>query len=192
MSDNKIILLGGGGHCKAVIDIIEQEGKFKIFGILDLKENIGKKILGYEIIGTDEDLKFLKKDIRNAIITVGHIHTNELRVRLYNYLKSLGYNLPNVISPLAYVSKYAILGEGNVIMHHSLVNTGARIGNNCIINTKALIEHDAIVEDHCHISTGAIVNGGVIVRQGTFFGSNATSKEYVEVVGFVKAGSVVK
>ncbi len=69
-------------------------------------------------------------------------------------------------------------------MHHALINAGAKVGDNCIINSKALIEHDAIVEDHCHISTSAIVNGGVLVRIGTFLGSNATVKQYTEIEGF--------
>ena len=29
------ILIGGGGHCKSVIDVIEQEAKFEIAGIVD-------------------------------------------------------------------------------------------------------------------------------------------------------------
>ena len=77
-------------------------------------------------------------------------------------------------------------------MHDALVNVNAKIGQNCIINSKALIEHDAIVEDYCHISTGAIINGGVLVKSDTFYGSNATAKEYSEVSGFIKAGSIVK
>lgn len=190
--DNRIILIGGGGHCRSVIDVLEQEGRFSIYGIIDIAENIGKEILGYKIIGTDEDLPALRKEVQNALITAGYIRDINLRIKLYNLAESLAYNLPNIISPLAYVSKYAVLGKGNVVMHHAIINAGARVGNNCIINTKALVEHDAVVEDHCHISTGAIVNGGVVVREGTFFGSNATSRQYCEVSGFIKAGSVVK
>ena len=107
-------------------------------------------------------------------------------------LKKIGFCLPTIISPLAYVSKHSFINEGTIIMHQVLVNASVKIGKNCIINTKALIEHDSIIEDNCHISTAAIINGGVRVKEGTFFGSNATSKESIECVGFVKAGSVVK
>ena len=34
----KIILIGGGGHCRACIDVIEQEGRFTIAGIVDVPE----------------------------------------------------------------------------------------------------------------------------------------------------------
>jgi methionyl-tRNA formyltransferase len=96
--------------------------------------------------------------------------------------------LPVIISPRAYVSKYAFIDEGSVIMHDAFINANAKIGKNCIINTKAIIEHDAIIEDNCHISTGSIINGGTLVRKNSFIGSNAMAKEYIEI----KANSVIR
>ena len=177
----KIILVGGGGHCKSCIDVIEQEGKCQIAGIVDTPEKLHQKILGYEIIATDDDLPQLVKEYDNFLITLGQIKSPEKRIRIFQTLKNLGVKLPVVISPLAYVSKHAEIGDGTIIMHHALINAGAKIGSNCIINNKALIEHDAIIGDHCHIATGAIINGGVKVGSGTFFGSNAVCKEYIEI-----------
>ena len=189
---SQILLIGGGGHCKSVIDVIEQEDRFVIAGIIDKKELVGLKVLGYEIIGCDDDLKDLRHHYKYALITLGQLKSPDIRIKLFEMLKASGYELPFVVSPLAYVSKHAKIGAGTVIMHHALINANVTIGQNCIINTKALIEHDASIEDDCHISTGAIVNGGVHVEAGTFYGSNATCKEYIHVNGFIKAGSVVK
>jgi len=188
----KILLIGGGGHCKAVIDIIEQENRYTIAGIIDKKELTGQEILGYKVIGCDDDLKELFKEYKYALVTVGQIKSNSLRVNLFNKLKEIGFILPTIISPLAYVSKYANLGEGTVVMHHALINADAKVDKNCIINSKALIEHDSIVESHCHISTGTIINGGVVVKSNSFIGSNTTTKEYIEINGFIKAGGLVK
>ena len=188
----KIVLIGGGGHCHSVIDVIEQENKYEIIGIVDTKENIGKKVLNYEVIACDDDLETIFQTYKNAVITVGHIKSNELRKKLYTKVKDIGFNLPTIISPLAYVSKYAKVDEGTVVFHQALVNANSKIGKNCIINTKALIEHDVIVEDNCHISTASVLNGGVIVKENTFYGSNTTSKEYIQISGFIKAGSVLK
>lgn len=187
-----IILIGGGGHCKSIIDVIEQENKYKIMGIIDREKNIGNFVLGYEIIGCDDDLSTLFKTCKNAIVSVGHIDSNQLRVTLFQKLKTIGYNLPIIISPLAYVSKHATLQEGTIVMHNALINADTSIGANCIVNTNALIEHDCTIEANCHIATAAVVNGGVIISSNTFFGSNATSKEYIQCEGFIKAGSVVK
>ncbi|WP_157351568.1 NeuD/PglB/VioB family sugar acetyltransferase [Aliarcobacter butzleri] len=188
----KIVLIGGGGHCHSVIDVIEQENRYEIIGIVDTKENIGKKILDYKIIACDDDLETIFLSCKNALITVGQIESNKIRVKIYNKLKKIGFNLPVIISPLAYVSNHSSIEEGTIIMHHALVNVNTKIGKNCIINTKALIEHDCIVEDNCHISTASVINGGVRVKENSFLGSNATSKQSIEIDGFIKAGSLAK
>ena len=177
----EILILGAGGHCRSIIDVIELEDKFRIAGIIDNELPVGSRVLDYEVIGNDNDLENLRSKYEYAIIGVGQIKTPKIRIKLFNLLKGLDFKLPVIVSPRAYVSKYAKIGEGTVIMHDALVNTNAKIGKNCIINTKALIEHDVIIEDNCHISTGAIVNGGTIIRKNTFFGSNAMAKEYIEI-----------
>ncbi|RUM63720.1 MAG: acetyltransferase [Sulfurimonas sp.] len=188
-----ILLIGGGGHCVSVIDVIEQEGRFEIGGIIDRPERIGSIVSGYEIIGSDADLTRLCKHYRHALITVGQIASPTLRISLFEQAKQFGFILPSIVSPRAYVSRHAYVAEGTVIMHDALINANASLGANCIVNTRALIEHDSIVEAHCHIATGAIINGGVTVKQGCFIGSGAVSKEGITIEAYrvIKAGSVV-
>ena len=189
----KILLIGGGGHCRSVIDVIEQEGRFEIAGIIDKPERLGSKILDYEVIGSDDELEKLSKKYQYALITVGQITSPNLRIKLFELAKEAGFILPTIISPRAYVSKHAAIDEGTVIMHDALLNANVTIGKNCIINTKALIEHDSVIEDNCHISTGAIINGGVTVKHNSFIGSGATTRESIIIKenSFIKAGSVV-
>lgn len=189
----KLILIGGGGHCKSCIDVIEQEGKFEIAGIVDKSTN-REELLGYSILSNDEKLPELRLIFDYAFITVGQIKSPLARMRIFEYIKSLGFLLPKIISPRAYVSLHAIIGEGTIIMHDAIVNAGASVGRNCIINTRALIEHDSSVGDHSHISTTAVINGGVTVGQGTFVGSNATTREYTNIheFDFIKAASLFK
>ena len=177
----KIILIGGGGHCKSCIDVIEQEGRFTIAGIVDLPEKKQHNVLGYPVIGADVDLAELIKTFPNFLITLGQIKSPARRIELFNDLMQMGAHFPVIQSPLAYISPHAQVSEGTIVMHHALINAGARVGMNCIINTKALLEHDAVIEDHCHISTGAVVNGGVKIGSGSFFGSNSVCKEYIEI-----------
>lgn len=190
----KIILIGGGGHCKSCIDVIEQEGSFNIEGVLDVKKKVGGKILDYRVIGTDEDIPDLVKDGHLFFITLGHILNAEKRISIFNSLKAMGLKIPTITSPTAYISRTAKIGEGTIIMHHALINSDAVIGSNCIINSKALIEHDAIVNDHCHISTATIINGGVRVGAGSFVGSGATTKQNTSIPSnsFIKANSIYK
>jgi len=190
---DKIVLIGGGGHCRSVIDVIEAEGKYQIAGIVDKAELLGRTVLSYEVIGSDNDLDRLAQDYKYAFVTVGQIKSADLRVKLFEAAKKAGFVVPFIVSPRAYVSKYAFIDEGAVVMHDALVNVNVKIGKNCIINTKALVEHDSVIGDNCHISTGAIINGGVKIENNCFIGSNATTKEYVviEENSFVKAGEIV-
>lgn len=193
MNSIPLILVGGGGHCKSCIDVIEATQLYSIKGIIDLSNKKEDKILDYLVIGTDNDIPQLIKDYNNFLITIGDIGNPSKRVELFELILSFGGIFPIIISPNAYVSKYAKIGIGTIIMHNALVNASAIIGKNCIINTKALIEHDAIIGDHCHISTGSIVNGGTVIGTKCFFGSGAVSKQFINVPdnSFIKANSIV-
>ena len=193
MKKEDIVLIGGGGHCKSCIDVIEEEGKFKIVGIVDFKEKLHQKVFGYEIIAQDEEIKNLVKKCKNFLITMGQIKDAGKRTEKFRQLKSLGVSLPVIISPLAYVSKYADIGEGTIVLHKAFINAGARIGKNCIINTGSIIEHDVVIGDNCHISTNSIINGESSIGEETFIGSNSALSNNIDIVKntVIGAGSVV-
>jgi len=194
METKDLILIGGGGHCKSCIDVIESNSEFKIAGIIDMPQNVGNQVLEYPVIGTNNNLPDLVSKGFYFLITVGSIGAPLIRIELYKIMQSLNGKLATVISSTAHISKYAKIGTGTIIMHHAVINAAAVIGNNCIINTKALVEHDAVIGDHCHISTGSIVNGGTVVGSQTFYGSGAVSKQYITIPegSFIKANSIVK
>ena len=178
---DKLILIGAGGHARACIDVIEQEDQFKVAGLVDKDNSIAPTNIGYPIIGVDNDLESLRKKYTYVLVTVGQIKNPETRIKIYKMLNVLGYQLPVVISPSAYISKHAEIGEGTIIMHGAIVNASARIGDNCIINNKALVEHDAIIGDHCHIATGAIINGGATIGSESFIGSGSVTKQCISI-----------
>ncbi len=184
-----ILLIGGGGHCKSIIDVIENSDDFMIVGILDKEEKIGQKVLGYTIIDADEAVEERVEDGASFLITVGHIQSSMIRERLYRRVKEAGGKLAVLVSPYAHLSDYAHLGEGTVVLHHALVNAGAHIGSNTIINSKALIEHDVWVGDHCHIATGAILNGDCQVGSHTFIGSRATVIQGITIGEHIMVGA---
>ena len=87
----EILLIGGGGHCKSVIDIIEEEGIFHIVGIIDQPKLLGKETLKYKIIGNDADLASLAKKYKYALITVGQVSSPKLRIKLFNLVKKQAF-----------------------------------------------------------------------------------------------------
>lgn len=188
-----LILIGGGGHCKSVIEVAESAG-YEIKGILDMPDEVGKEVLpGHKIIGTDDEIPQYVEEC-DFIITVGFIKNPAIRIKLYNKVKAAGGRLATIIASTAHVSKYAELGEGTVIMHHAFVNAGAKIGDNCIINTFVNIEHDAEVGNQCHISTGTMVNGECKIGENCFIGSQSVCANCIEIASdiIVGAGSVVR
>jgi sugar O-acyltransferase (sialic acid O-acetyltransferase NeuD family) len=181
MDKENLLLVGSGGHAHSCIDVIEEHQQFQIVGLVDAAVNLGSQKLGYAVLGTDDDLMALSLKYKYAMVAVGQIKSASLRIELYEKIIAAGFQLPCIISPLAYVSKHATVGTGTIVMHGAIVNAGATIGKNCIINSKALVEHDACVGDHCHISTGAVLNGNVMVGEGSFVGSGSVIKHGVKL-----------
>ena len=189
---HNIILIGGGGHCLSVIDVVEQEDKYNIKGILD--DTKKGDVLGYPILGNRDLVKELSTEGVFFLITIGQIKSSSTREDIALLLDSCKANLATVISPLAYISKHATIGEGSVIMHNAIINTKAKVGKHCIINTKANIEHNVQIGDFCHISTCATINGDTIVGKRTFIGSNATISNNITIVekSIISAGNFIK
>lgn len=181
MSELPVLLAGAGGHARACIDVIEQEGRFTVAGLVGLAHEVGNLVLGYPILGSDSDLPAMLEDYDHALVTVGQIKTAEPRMRLFDHLERGGCVVPVIVSPHAYVSPHATIGAGSFVMHGAVVNAGAVVGRNCILNSQSLVEHDVVIGDHCHIATAAVVNGGARVGDGTFIGSGSTVRQSVEI-----------
>ena len=181
MSKTPILLVGAGGHARACIDVIEQEGRFAVGGLVGLAHEVGTRMLGYPVLGTDADLQVLVDTYNYALVTIGQIKTPEPRIRVFDLLERSGYALPVIVSPRAYVSSHATLGAGTIVMHGAVVNAGAVAGRNCIINSQSLVEHDVVVADHCHIATAATLNSGVHIGRATFVGSNSSVRQLINI-----------
>ena len=190
MVTRPILLVGAGGHARACIDVIEQDARFVVIGLIGQPHEVGTRVLAYPVLGTDADLPCVLREhaCAAALVGVGQIKTPTPRMRLFDLLEGSGCELPVIVSPHAYVSRHAVIGAGSIVMHGAIVNAGAVIGRNCILNSLALVEHDAVIGDHCHISTGAAVNGGVRIGEGTFVGSHSSVREGLTIGDYCVIG----
>lgn len=189
----KIILVGGGGHCKSIIDSINDLKQFEIVGIVDkrYKECLG---LGINIIGSDEDLNSLyKSGIKNAFIGVGSIGNPNIRIKLYNLLKNLGYGFPTIIDKTAIVSSSAIIEDGVFVGKGAIINVNAVIEKQCIINSGVIVEHDCKINEFVHLAPGVTLSGGIYIGKRTHIGTNSTIIQNINVGNdvIVGAGSVI-
>lgn len=189
-----LILMGGGGHCRSAIDVIEAEGSHRIMGVLEDPAFKGSDVMGYPILGTDDALADLVGHGVGVLVTIGQIKTSKIRERAFAAAKKAGASLPVIVSPNAYCSRHATIGAGTMVMHGAIVNVSCVIGENCIVNSMALLEHDVSIGDHTHIATGARVNGGVKIGPRCFIGSGAVLHHDIEIGerAIIPAGTVVR
>lgn len=195
----ELILLGGGGHCLSCIAAIEaSHASYSIKGILDETLPAGETVFGYPVLGKDRDLPKLASGSANLLITVGQIHTPEVRKRIASEMDALSAStdlsvtFPVVVAGNASVS-HAVLESGTIVMQMAIVNTGARIGEHSIVNNRALVEHGVSVGNFSHIATAAIINGDCRLGNQVFVGSGAVIKQGISIGDgvCVGAGSVV-
>lgn len=190
----KLLLIGGGGHCKSVLDSTRQNTELEVMGIIDMPEKVGTSIVGVEVIGTDSDMeKWFNKGIKHAFITLGSIGDTTLRQKLYEKAKKIGFQFPIIQDPSAIVSNETIIEEGTFIGKGAIINAEVQIGKNAIINSGVIIEHDDVIDDYCHLAPGATLSGNVKIGAHTHLGTNATVIQGIEIGEntVIGAGSVV-
>ena len=181
MSKSKVLIIGAGGHAKSCIEIIEAEDKKEIVGLIGTPEEIGKKILGYEVLGSEKDFVALSDLTTNLILGIGQIKSPNLRIEIKEKFIKEGFIFESVISPVAKISNHAVIGVGTVIMHGVVINAGVKIGDYSIINTGSIIEHDSKIGNFTHISTGVISNGETSIGNNTFIGSGTVIMERIKI-----------
>jgi sugar O-acyltransferase (sialic acid O-acetyltransferase NeuD family) len=189
MDRRKLVLVGGGGHCRSAIDVIESTGKFSIIAILDLPDKLGQPVLSFHINGTEDQLAAFASEGADFAVTIGQTRNAEPRVRAFDKIMAVGGSLPVIASRFAVISVHSVISAGSMVFHGAVVNAGATIGCNTILNTGSLVEHDSVVGDHTHISTRAVVNGGCRIGSRCFIGSGAIIKEGISICDDVVIGA---
>src|SRR5690349_16684474 len=138
----KIIIIGGGGHAKSLINLIQKIKRFNIIGYVDNKDS--GLILGINCLGGKKLLKSIKQKHANisAAIGVGYVQISQKRKKIFDELSLLGFKLPSIVSPDAVINQHVKFGQGTVVFDGSVIGVDTQIGDGAIINTCASIDHD--------------------------------------------------
>ncbi len=189
----KLVLVGGGGHCKSVMDSAKSTNKYEC--IVTTDNTVSEcKFINLNVVGNDDILiKLFDEGYCLGIVTVGSIESTALRRELANKLIEIGFKLETIIDPSATVSNYSKIGNGCFIGKKAIVNADSKIGDNVIINSGAVIEHDCIIGDFSHISVNSVICGGVLIGNDTFIGANSTIIQSVRIGSkcVIGAGSLI-
>jgi len=186
---NKLLLIGGGGHCKSVLDTVLTSYNFDEIGIIEKESGDYASVLGVPVIGCDAELfELYSKGWNHVFITVGSLVDSAARRRIALQLKTIGFDFPVIIDRSAVVSNNAIIGRGTFVGKGAIINAGVIIGENAIINTGAILEHDCKVGDFTHIAGRSILSGMVHVGDDSFIGAGSVIKQGVKVGNRVVVG----
>lgn len=195
MDDNKkLVLIGGGGHCKSVLDSVIRLGCFSEIVITDYAIPAGQTILGRKIVGNDEIfLELYAKGFRYAFVAMGSIESTDKRRAAFLRAERIGFSFPTIIDSSAVVADSAFIGAGVYIGKNAVVNAEAVIGDMAIINTGAIIEHDCKVGKFTHVAVGAVACGNSEIGKDVFVGAKAVIIQGVKVgmKSIIGAGSTV-
>lgn len=176
-----VIILGGGGHARVLIEALIMQG-VNFIGITELKtvpEN--ESIYGIPVIGDDSAVLKYPADEMRLVNGIGSTGRNKKRIQLFERFKEKGYSFYSVFHPSAVISPNAILEEGVQVMAGAVIQAGCKVGRNSIINTRASLDHDCVIGDHVHIAPGATVSGNVRIGTGSHIGAGAVLIQGVAV-----------
>lgn len=179
---SKLVLIGGGGHCKSVIDVAKRMNCFDEIVITDPNLEKGIKVLGCTVSGKDDCLEELyRQGFEYAFVTIGSVKLNPLRERIADKVAALGFSFPVIQDPSAIVSDSAIIEPGTFVGKNVIINAEAKIGKHCIINSGAIIEHECNIGDFSHISVGTTLCGEVRIGKNCMIGSRSTVIQCVNI-----------
>jgi sugar O-acyltransferase (sialic acid O-acetyltransferase NeuD family) len=194
-----IVLVGSSGHAKVVIDIVEQQGLYRIVGLIDAFRAPGATTLGYPVLGRESDLATLayEHDLVGIIVAIGD---NSVRAKVAANVAEICPSLPLVsaVHPAANIGKGTTVGAGTVVMAGAVITSSCKIGRGCIVNTRASLDHDSVMDDfsslapgvttggNCHIghhaavSIGALLCHGIVIGEHSLVGAGALVLKAVE------------
>lgn len=185
-----LVIYGGGGHAKSLIELIQAEAKFSVAGILDDHLAVGSEVLGIPVLGGNGMLTRLKaQGIGRIVNAVGGIGDITPRLRIYSNIRDAGLLVQTVIHPRAYIEKSAKLDEGQQVFFNAYIGSDVKVGFGCIINTGAIVSHDCVLGNYVNISPGAILAGAVEVGERTLIGMGVTINLAVKIGSGARIGN---
>lgn len=189
----KVVILGAGGHAKVLLDALRAQG-INVDGIVDPElaetEKVWREL---PVLGDDEKLLELNPTGFEVVNGVGSLPGSNLRKKLFQQFKSVGFNFRSVIHPSAIIGSGVKLGEGAQVMAGSVIQPDCQVGENTIVNTGAKLDHDCSVGANVHIAPGVTISGNVVIEDGVHIGTGASVVHGVTIgrETVIGAGTVV-
>jgi len=178
----KVVIYGGGGLSKMIIETVRVLGTYQIVGIVDDNIEKGQQVIGSPVLGGPEVLEELyKQGVRIAVNSIGGIGNYQARLKVFHQLAKAGFVCPAIVHPTAHIDPSARLAAGVLVLAQSYVSGNAFIGMGSLINNSVVVSHDCILGVCTNLSPGAMIAGEVHIGDFTQIGMNATVNIGVKV-----------
>ena len=185
-----ILIYGGGGHAKMLIDLLRDSNHYQIYGILDDGLALNSEIMGVRVLGGREILpKLHNSGVHLAVNGVGGIGNIKVRIKVFNLLQETGFTFPNTIHPSAIIEPSAFLAPGAQIFGRAYIGGEAQVGFGVIVSTGAILSHDCILDEYSIVSPGAILAGEVHVGSRALIGMGVTVNMRVKIGAGARIGN---
>lgn len=189
-ASNAVLVYGGGGHGKAVIDLMRATGSYTPAGVLDDGRQPGEQVLDVLVLGGQGLLSALRAaGSRLAANAVGGIGAMSSRIHVFEILRGAGFEFPSLVHPSAVLEPSVQLNDGGQVFPHAYIGSDAQIGFGGIINTGAVVSHDCVLADMVNLAPGAILAGGVQVGEGALIGMGVTVNLGVTIGAGARVGN---
>jgi sugar O-acyltransferase (sialic acid O-acetyltransferase NeuD family) len=169
-----VVVLGGGGHARVLVDLMRLAGNLFPIGAVDDAPSCDE-VLGVPVIGSSARLAEVRDaGFEHAALGIGSVRNHANRRAYWDKLVAAGFELPNLIHPRAMLEPSVKMGAGNQIFAGAVIGSAAVLGDNTIINSGTVVSHDCVIGSQTHISPGAILAGGVHVGENSLIGMGVT------------------
>ncbi|PAY16606.1 sugar acetyltransferase [Rhodopirellula sp. SM50] len=197
MSDvQRFVLWGSAGHALVLEEAIRR-GCGKVVALFDNSPTATSVLPGVRLFGAIRELRQWTSETpdacdHRALVAIGGSRGRE-RLAMQSALLEVGFSMPPLIHPCAFVAENAIVGEGTQVLAGSSVAAAVSIGDACIVNHSASVDHECQIGDGVHIAPGATLCGCIAVGENSMIGAGATVLPRLQIGenSIVGAGAVV-
>ncbi|HKZ55053.1 MAG TPA: NeuD/PglB/VioB family sugar acetyltransferase [Anaerolineales bacterium] len=190
ITPTSLIVYGGGGHGKTLIELVRLLGDYALVGVVDDGLAAGERVLDVPVLGGQGILiELARRGVRMAVNAVGGVGDVSSRVRVFERLLEAGFSCPALTHPTAFCEPSARVGAGAQVLAHAYLGSDAEIGFGVIVNTGAVVSHDCQIGDHTNLAPGALLAGGVKVGKRVLIGMGVTINLDVKIGDGARIGN---
>ncbi|MDD2888664.1 MAG: acetyltransferase [Aliarcobacter sp.] len=194
MKNKKLIIVGTSAFAEVAYEYFQNDSSYEVVAFSVEKEYIKEdKKFGLPVIALEEIEQFFPSNQYYFFTALVYKQMNRLRTRLYQVMKSRGYQPASYISSKCFIWKNVKIGEHCFIFEDNTLQPFVEIGNNVILWSGNHIGHHSKIDDNCFISSHVVISGFCHIKENCFFGVNSTIADQVVIEEdcFLGSGAIV-